>query len=385
MHRYRTNQCTAAEAEQLIAHIKRGRDRELVESLLGQVHADRLVDDPSLQPALDRVFRNVQHAKRDALPSTTRAWKAPWAWAAAAAVVFAVGVFLWQGMGPIREKPEVVQMEISDIAPGGNRATLKLADGREIDLSEAQAGIVVGDDVTYLDGSAVLGDEAGGGKRDRVLTGAPVYTLTTPKGGTYQITLPDGTNVWLNAASTLTYPPRFASGERRVFLSGEAFFDVKTDKRKPFRVESHGQEVEVLGTAFNVSAYPDERYAKTTLVEGAVRLGSDWGNVTLEPGQQGTLAAGAIRVASVDVAAYVGWKDNEFVFDGIALQDAMKQLSRWYDMEVVYEGEIPILPFYGSFSRSLPLSETLAILKEAKVGFTMQQAGAVKRLVIHRR
>lgn len=379
LHRYRTNQCTPEEAARLIGHIKSGRDQQLVETLLGQVYADGPVSDVHLGPSLDRVFRKVQEAKENAAPPRAGIRKIAWTWAAAAAVVVGVSLAIWQWADPYGVKPETAQLELTDIAPGGNRATLKLADGRTIDLSEVQQGIIVGDGIRYLDGTQVLEN----GKLKMENETLTFNSIATPKGGTYQVTLPDDTKVWLNAASTLTYPQQFGPHERRVILSGEAYFDVSPNKHKPFRVESRGQEIEVVGTAFNVSAYPDEEEAKTTLVEGAVRLAANRENVTLKPGQQGTLTTGTIRVEAVDVAPYVGWKDNEFVFDGIALPDAMKQLSRWYDMEVVYEGDIPVLPFYGSFSRLLPLSETLAILKEANVGFTMQKAGSVNRLVIH--
>lgn len=377
--RYRNNQCTAEEADRLIRHIKSGRDWQLVEELIGRISPDEITGDAPMQASLDRVFQQVQEAKRDAKPSRTGVRKLPWRWAAAAAVIIGVTVAVWNAVETRGRKPTAIDLKVTDITPGGNRATLTLADGRAIALSEVQSGIVVdGDRIIYEDGSEPLTPEGSG-----LADPSAKLVLTTPKGGMYQVTLPDNTKIWLNAASSLTYPARFARNERRVILSGEAYFDVAPDKNRPFRVESRDQEVEVLGTEFNVSAYPDEAYTKTTLVEGVVQLGSPGTKLTLRPGEQGTVATGEIRVEAIDVAAFVGWRSGEFIFDGIALQDAMKQLARWYDLEVVYEGTIPETRFYGSFSRLLPLSEALVILKEANVGFSIRRNGSVNQLVIH--
>lgn len=297
-------------------------------------------------------------------------------YAAAIAAVALVTFWYVDGDGGVGDSVvETVSVPDDDVAPGGNRATLTLADGREIFLNESQSGIVMGDErILYQEGDEELAN------LDR--EAAAPLVLSTPKGGTYQITLSDGTAVWLNAASTLTYPSRFEGNTRTVTLSGEGYFEVTKDERKPFRVMSEGQQVEVLGTAFNVSAYPDDPETKTTLVTGAVRLGGVGNDVKLAPGQQGIMAGNEIRVETVDVDTYTGWKNNEFVFNGIELHEAMKQLGRWYDVEVVYEGKIPSKQFYGSFSRSLTLGETLNILKQARVNFSVQQTGATNRVIV---
>src|SRR5690606_13352531 len=178
-----------------------------------------------------------------------------------------------------------------DILPGGNRATLTLADGRTINLSEAQTGIVVGDGITYLDGTGVLDNSAS--------SVSTIMSLSTPKGGTYQITLPDGSKVWLNANSTLKYPSRFGGKERVVELEGEAYFDVSQQSTAnsrqasfvPFLVKTNNQTVEVLGTEFNISAYADDPVTKTTLVEGSVKVSAHAVNAStlLKPGEQGLL------------------------------------------------------------------------------------------------
>lgn len=374
--KYQHNECSKEEAERLIRHIQSGQDRQLVEELMGslpQSDAEGGISRiPGVQESLQRVFIRVQQGKQ-LQPRNIRKIIGRWT-SVAAALIIALSVFWYFG----DESDGVVTIEAADIAPGGNRAMLTLANGRTIALSEAEDGIVVGDgQITYQDGVAAVVNLEGGQVDSPVM-----LTLTTPKGGTYQVTLPDGSKVWLNAASTLSYPSRFDGKARSVSLSGEGYFDVASNKSKPFRVTSRGQEVEVIGTQFNLSAYPDETETRTTLVEGAVRLGGGGSGVSLSPGEQGILTDGGIHVKTVDVSAYVGWKSGEFVFDGIELRDAMKQLSRWYDVEVVYEGAIPTTPFYGSFSRNSTLAETLNILKEANVNFSVQKAGSTNRLVV---
>ena len=374
-HRYRSNQCSAEEAEQLIRYIQHGKDRHLMEKLMGQSEQEVLAGDASrieIQPLLDRVFLRIQQEKH--IHPIQKNIHGRWRWVAAAAVLLVtVAAIFWHTFDDRGGMPQIVDLKTEDIAPGGNRAVLSLSDGRKITLNEAQSGIVVdAARITYEDGSvAALNAE-----------NTEMLALTTPKGGMYQITLADGTKVWLNAASNLIYPSEFTDNERRVVLSGEAYFDVVKDEGRPFRVESQGQVVEVLGTQFVISAYPEDGETKTTLVDGAVRLGTDSVSLRLRPGEQSTLYNGGFEVTAVDIAPYVGWKNGEFVFAGIELQDAMKQLSRWYDVEVVYEGHIPPTPFYGSFSRKLALSATLDILKEANVHFSVQRLGSTNRLIV---
>lgn len=380
--KYRDNRCNTEEVERLIRYIQSGRDRNLIEQLIGGLAQAEIgsetFETPGVRESLERVFSRVQQAKREKQlkPRGIRRMMVRWA-SVAAVFIAAVSVF-WYFAGEDNVSPDTVNLKAADIAPGGNRATLTLADGRTIALSEAQAGIVMDDaQITYQDGSASVAVLEEGNTTEPVM-----LSLTTPKGGTYQVTLPDGSKVWLNAASTLTYPSHFGGKMRSVTLSGEGYFNVAKDEQKPFRVISRDQEVKVLGTQFNLSAYPDEAATKTTLVEGAVQLGGGDVDVRLSPGEQGILTNGKIQVATVDVATYVGWKNDEFVFNGIELRDAMKQLSRWYDVEVIYEGKIPPKQFYGSFSRNLTLGETLDILKEARVNFSVQKVGSVSRLVV---
>ncbi len=334
-------------------------------------------------------------------------------YAAAVAILLSVG---WLLLVDSRQS-SVDSLADADVAPGGNRATLTLADGRVINLDEAQTGIIVGaEDITYQDGVS-LGLSPAGGARDGQSDGRgrlvdiEELTLTTPKGGTYQITLPDGSRVWLNSASTLRYPSRFSGKERIVELSGEAFFEIQEIQgarvsRVPFKVLTSGQTVEVLGTEFNISAYADEKETKTTLVTGKVRVGvSPAGEpvpirregrdgvhdgrgryLELKPGQQATTRArlpgqgAATTINSVDVNNYTSWKDGLFDFTGMTLPEVMRQLERWYDIEVVWEGHVPDTRYLGQIYRDNNLSQVLKILESAQVRFTIQEG---RKLIIH--
>ena len=314
-----------------------------------------------------------------------------WRWAAAAAVLvfIAVGVGIYRYAGNNQVPTARIDIQ-EDVLPGGNRATLTLASGQTIDLSDAQQGIIVGDGITYLDGSLVLGEQV-----DRE-TSEQVHTLTTPKGGTYQITLPDGTKVWLNAASSLRYPGSFDGDERVVELEGEAYFEVseqvnERSQKMPFKVITSGQTVEVLGTRFNISAYADDPEIKTTLVEGKVKValaGSTTDRspttdhrppITLSPGEQSTVRArlpgqgAVIGVQQVDVNQYTAWKDGLFIFNNEPLENILKQVARWYDVEVDYQDDsLRGLILWGKISRNTPMSSVLnALALTEKVQFEL--------------
>lgn len=272
----------------------------------------------------------------------------------------------------------------NNIAPGKNRATLTLANGKVIMLSNTKTGVVIdAGKLTYNDGSEV---EVGGSSKTEPLTSAEevLTSIEIPRGGTYQVILPDGTRVWLNAASSLRFPPKFARNERRVELTGEAYFVVKHNALWPFRVQTARQYVEDIGTAFNIMAYTDEHAVKTTLIEGSARvvmLGqlkdkekgarrpAQYENgVILKPSQQSSLAnTGNIKVIQVDPENAIAWKNNEFMFNNEELGSIMKKLARWYDIEIQYEdNNIAKERFWGAISRFENVSDVLNMLELTK-------------------
>jgi len=366
--RYRTDTCTEAERQLVERWIVHGSADPL------DLSDDQLLEDLlAIRLRLERDFR----AEKATMTYRFRRWL-PYV----AAIVFLLSAGLWlfrdQWTG---SKQPSTESQLVDIAPGGNRATLTLADGRTVNLSVAQKGIVIGDGVTYLDGSKLV-------ENGNMKTASTFNSITTPKGGTYQIKLADGTTVWLNSASTLKYPSHFDKKERVVELQGEAYFDVRSihSTPTPFRVITPGHAVEVLGTQFNISAYAEDVETKTTLVAGRVRV-QTVGRTTnhtavLQPGQQSTVSESGVAVNDVDVSPFIGWKDGFFIFKGTELREAMKQIGRWYNVEVIYEGFISPTPFYGKISREDTLAEVLAILKEGNINFRIEQQATSNRLVV---
>ncbi|MDR6781569.1 transmembrane sensor [Pedobacter africanus] len=253
----------------------------------------------------------------------------------------------------------------NDIVPGGDKAFLTLANGRKISLTDAANGEIAkeaGLSITKTaDGQLVYTV-----KEDTETSTNLWNTIETPKGGKYQINLPDGTRVWLNAASALRYPAKFAGDKRVVTLTGEGYFEVAKNREMPFVVKTAGQEVQVLGTHFNINSYADEGSVKTTLAEGSVRVipVAEAEKVTLKPGEQSELDKKGIQVKKADLEAVLAWKQGDFIFDGEDLKSIMRKVARWYDVEVIYKGAFDNLKFGGSISRSKNISSVLGIMEE---------------------
>jgi transmembrane sensor len=259
------------------------------------------------------------------------------------------------------------------IVPGTNKATLTLANGTTILLDDAgkgqiakQAGVKIS---KTADGQIVYQAEATGQEQ------AVQNTVTTPKGGQYRIILPDGTNVWLNAASSISYPTLFKGAGRVVTLNGEGYFEVAKNKAMPFRVKSGIQTIEVLGTHFNINAYTDETLVKTTLLEGSVKVISATNSTLIVPGEQAAISwagNGAISKQQVNVEKEVAWKNGVFSFADEDIREVMRQVSRWYDIDVFYEGDIPNEKFFGEISRSSNLADVFKILELNNMKFAVE-------------
>lgn len=299
--------------------------------------------------------------------------------AASLFLVLSIGVYLRYGN---MQQTIDRQLTEEDVQPGGNRATLMLADGRIIDLSTNQSGIVIGDELTYSDGSAILGHELQSqGDPSRFMC------ISTPKRGQYQIVLPDGSKVWLNSASSLTYPAAFSQDKREVTLEGEAYFEVKRiSPNIPFKVISGGQVVEVLGTQFNINAYKDEVAIKTTLVEGSVAVHRNATErqvakeMILVPGEQAILTDKGLQVNKVDTEAFTAWKDGYFYFHDATIRSVLKEFGRWYDVDIQYEegvGDSDL--FVGKIPREVSLATAIQVIKGTGVRIDFREP---QRLVI---
>ncbi|MBX2925168.1 MAG: FecR family protein [Chitinophagaceae bacterium] len=257
------------------------------------------------------------------------------------------------------------------IAPGSNKAMLTLSNGSKLELDSAADGLLANQ------GQAGIFKKKDGELVYRALNkeDKEVYynTITTPRGGQYKVVLPDGTAVWLNAASSISYPVGFDANERNVTITGEVYFEVAKDKKRPFRVLVDNMTIEVLGTHFNVMAYSDEM-GKTTLLEGAVRLSRNGKTTLLKPGQQAQVKNnGNIAVqGNINLEETVAWKDGLFLFSSADIGTIMRQAGRWYDVNIEYRGKCSKL-FSGEISRSAELADLLAILEETdEVSFSVQ-------------
>lgn len=291
------------------------------------------------------------------------------AFRAAAAIIVIAGAavltFSTMNGKPGRNNSQSGQEVAGDIAPGTSTAMLTLADGTKIDLENSANGKIAQEgnvqviklstgEVQYKIIAAAVGDKHVNGSN----------TMSTPRGGQYQLQLPDGSKVWLNAESSITYPVQFAHNERKVSITGEAYFEVAKDKSRPFRVLAADTYIEVLGTHFNVNAYQDEGPVRTTLLEGSVKIN----NSLMKPGE--AYADG--KVFPADVQQAVAWKNGVFNFNDQNLSQIMLQLARWYDIEVVFPEGVPKKQYGGEIGRDLSLSQVLKGLENSGVHFELQ-------------
>lgn len=269
-----------------------------------------------------------------------------------------------------------------DVAPGGNKASLVLPDGHIVALSENQDGIVVEPGtLAYADGSQVITASIPH-SADALSDTIPWFTLTTPKGGQYRVELPDGSRVWLNAASSLRYPVVFSTEERRVVLVGEGYFEVAHGKN-PFRVSTGQQMVEVLGTHFNISGYGDDPAIKTTLIEGKVKVAVNSSRLQqssiLVPGQQAIFGGDRMDIVNTDTESAIAWKNGYFIFDDEPLELIMQKIARWYAVDIQYEeGVDRRRMFGGSVSKYDQVSNVLDKLElTGGVHFEITERGII--------
>lgn len=291
--------------------------------------------------------------------------------AAAVLLVLSTGLFFFVNNGTLKN-PFKGPAYANDVPPGKNNAMLTLADGKTIQLSEAKSGIVIdASNLAYSDGTKI---QSPLGQESKVTVENAELKASTPAGGTYQIILPDGSKVWLNAASSLKFPQVFEGKERKVELTGEAYFEVAKNKNQPFIVKSPNQQVTVLGTHFNISAYENESLTKTTLLEGAVlvaldgrqKRNDDSGYTVLSPGRQALSNGRELKVQQADLEEAVSWKNGYFRFNDEKLNSVMQKIARWYNIEVIYKDKPTEEGFTGTISRASNISDVLSMLERTK-------------------
>nr|WP_295872257.1 FecR family protein [uncultured Chitinophaga sp.] len=361
---------TSTEAEQ----------QELMQLMAGSEHDGellQLLDEVIAGSADERAMPD--HRAQEILALIVQAGEKPQAkgravrmrwWAAAASLLLlagAAGYLLRRPATPVNTPLPALAME--DIRPATQSAILTLDDGSQVTLDSLHHG-----SIRNAAGAAIhLGQNTLAYSGNKEIAGA-YNTLSTPHGKLFHLVLPDGTEVWLNAASSLRYPVSFNAAERVVELNGEAYFEVKQAATRPFRVKTGPQsEVRVLGTGFNVNAYTNEPAITTTLLHGSVQVVAAQKQTLLKPGQQAAVAGTDVKIQAADTSQVTAWKEGLFQFDNAGIQQVMNQLERWYDITVVYENGVPDIRFGGKMERDLDLRSILRILEISNVHYRLEE------------
>jgi len=347
-----------------------GEWKEIIATFFQEQRTSAEYEPETWEPTLQAVFESDRPTRRTAIHRIHILRR----WSAAAAIIIALigGIYLWNiGIHKKAVPVSPTPMVKNDVLPGGNKAVLTLAGGQRIILDSAHAG-----QLTIQGNAQVM--KINGGKLAYQSTGnttgtAVVYnTLTTPRGGQYQLTLPDGSQVWLNAASSITYPTTFSETVRKVTITGEAYLEVAQKASQPFAVTVNNITIDVIGTSFNINSYPDEPSLKTTVLTGKVRVVQAGRQVILMPGEQ-AIAAGNLTVSPVpNIDQVTAWKNGSFAFTNADLPTVMRQLARWYNVDVKYEGVMPQRRFNGRIGRSLTLDQVLQGLAKSGVHYSIE-------------
>lgn len=368
--RYQQGKCSREEIQELRTMLAAPENIEFLEELYDSL-PDGLLDDNLLQQKAD-IYQQIlldERVRRKVKESGSVHklwWRKPWVAVAAVALVVMVP-FLYHNLSSLHTPANSLVSDV--IVPGGDRARIILDDGSEINLEQ-----ILGDTVIVQQGFSIVKDEDGTiyyryDDAQALAQAALHNTVVTPKGGQYQVVLPDGTRVWLNAESKLRYPVYFGQDKRVVTLEGEGYFEVakqeRDGKRVPFMVNTGAQELEVLGTTFNIQAYGED--VKTTLVEGKVRLGlgATGHEVLLQANEQAILnkQTQQFNVGKVDPIYAIAWKNGNFAFRKASISEVMESVARWYDVEVVYNAAVENSQFTGTISRFEQIDNLLALIE----------------------
>lgn len=333
----------------MIRDILANSSRSKLSAVITEPLSSKTIEDPAIE-------NNAAGYNRNKIKLLSSSW---FRYAAAAILFIGVGAAIYLNNRTTIKEPQVAQVKTgskNDILPGSDKAVLTLSSGKKIELHASGDQIITDEGIAIHnnDGSLVYD------KSDVVA----YNTMTTPRGGQYKLQLPDGTIVWLNASSSITYPTAFPGNTRVVSITGEAYFEVAKNPRKPFTVKTYKDEITVKGTSFNVNSYTDEPGIKTSLLEGLVQING----MLLKPGN----AYMEGKIAPTNLDRDLAWKNGVFNFNQVALKEAMKQIARWYDVELQYEGSVGDLLLGGEIGRNLTLQQVLSGLEDKDIHFRLE-------------
>lgn len=371
LDRYMNKEASEMETHELLDYIddplNAQQVKEVLEDVLNQETEEHALSDYRQRLILDHIFDHQSLPEKKFKHPVLR-----WVKLAAAILLFILpGIYFLKTNQP---KPvaltAIVKPKQIDVQPGGNKAILILGDGSKIVLDSAQNGVLAQQGNTKI---VKLANGRITYNKTTTSVAAPLYnTMTTPRGGKYDLQLSDGTKVWLNSSSSISYPITFSGSDRKVSITGEAYFEVAKNKKMPFKINVNGQEeVQVLGTHFNIMAYSDEATVKTTLLEGSVKIIKNKLTGMLKPGQQAQLSTdGKLSIINnADINAVMAWKNGQTLFVNEDIKTIMRRVSRWYDIDVEYQGDVPPRLFTGGISRESNLSILLKVLELNKIHF----------------
>ncbi|MDB4923995.1 FecR family protein [Mucilaginibacter sp.] len=384
--RYINNECTEQEIKFLLEHFKTDNNESTLRQIIVEKLNEYALDDFDQMPEMSRTFDEtfnsilqkidtveVNNEEVESEPTSIRPLILKLMATTTIMLLIFQSMYTYYKSANKAEINKVVKSkEIkTNITPGSNKAILTLQDGSKIVLNDAKDGTLAqqgnANVVKLANGQLVYNKT--NAEPEKVL----YNTMTTPRGGQYKLTLPDGTEVWLNSASSITYPTAFVGKERNVNITGEAYFEVAKNKEKPFRVRSGNQTIEVLGTHFNVMAYADEDAIKTTLLEGSVKIVENNEASILKPGEQAIVDKnGSVKIGPALVDEALAWKNGYFKFNRVNIKYIMRQLARWYDVDVLYEGNIKNDEFVGTIGRGENIRQVLHILELDNVHFKIE-------------
>lgn len=376
---YYTRQATANEVQELFQLLKEHAvdDEQLTALMQKEWEGLNVPENLFDKHKSEAILKNILTAQRaaDDSPRIKSVYLSAWFKIAATVLLtLSIGTYFY-----IKKTQQVVPLLVKaqlphDALPGENKAILTLANGSTVVLDDKQNGLVAKQGNTLIIKSK--DGQVGYKPTDSTLAGAQIAynTISTPRGYQYQVVLPDGSRVWLNAASSLRFPTQFKGKERDVEITGEAYFEVAKNPDMPFIVKVNREEVRVLGTHFCIMAYDDERFLKTTLLEGSIKLTSAKSANILKPGNQALLnQAGDVSIIEdADVDEAVAWKNGFFQFKDANIEGIMRQAARWYDLNVSYRGKMPERQFTGKIPRNVKLSEMLSMFKYAGINFNIE-------------